>query len=207
MKNIKNIILTIFAVTSLSACTKEVLQTQGQSIGEKYIGASSGSFSALVTTTGVWSASSPYKWLHVSTDLHKGEYAILVDYDSNESTEAIHRFNRKGYVVISTYDKATSDTIFVYQAGLEPLIDLPAEFNASGKDICFVDFNTNLMDAQRPYVKCSADSPYLKEIKWSDDGEHIQFLRDASASGEALLKVEFTDAWGVVTSGTTKIKM
>lgn len=196
MKRIYVIVLSVAAAVLLSSCIKETICTQGHGIGVKTVSAAAGNFSALVTTDGVWSASSPDAWIHVSSKYYKGECAISVNYDSNESTEAAHRFNRKGYVLISTYDRAVSDTIYVRQAGLEPLIGLPAEFYAPEGGEYRVTMVTNLSDNERPSVKCTASGQYVTGVRWSADGEAIEFTRSAEASGESVLTVSFTDAWG-----------
>lgn len=207
--NMKKIYVTIFAAAALllaSSCVKEVISTQGHNLGVKTVGAGAGNFSALVTTTGVWSVSSSEEWLHVSSQYHKGECAISVSYDSNESTEAVHRFNRKGYVLISTYDKATADTIHVRQMGLEPLIVLPEEFDAAAGSLCRVPLVTNLSDSQRPFVQCKSQGPHIGDAVWSSDGEAVEFRTAADASGETVLTVSFTDAWGQIYSDECSIR-
>lgn len=205
MKRILITVLSIAAAALPASCTKEVISTQGLRIGTKTVSAAAGNFSALVTTEGVWSASSPDSWIHLSSKYYKGECAISVSYDSNESTEAVHRFNRKGCVLISTYDKAVCDTIYVLQSGLEPLISLPAEFSAKSKGSYRVSLITNLSDNERPAVKCTVSSSCVSDVRWSADGEAIEFTRTEAASGDAVLTVAFTDAWGQTCSEKCKI--
>ena len=193
MKTTVKILIGVCLAAAALSCTKEVLRTQGGIIATKTVEAGAGSFIILVSADGVWSASTPQEWIHVSPDYHKGEYAVYVEYDTNESTEAIHRFNRAGYIVLNTFDKATSDTVMVHQKGLEPLISLPVSFKAV-QGINRIPLTTNLTDFERPGIGISCSNPAITGMKWTEDGEAIEF--QASEAVPSVIEITYSPVWG-----------
>ena len=191
----------------LASCQKEVQQTTGAVKAQTELSARSGSFVAYVETEGVWSAEALEDWLHVDQAYHKDHYAVEVEYDSNESVPGYMRFNRMGHVVIRTYDGFAADTLVVKQRGSVPVLSF-AEVNlisAEGGDVS-VPFTTNLSDRERPYVRLTTDSAWIKDPVWGRDGVSVSFTAEAGSSREGTVTVTYTDGWGQVTASVCRIR-
>lgn len=203
MKHLSFTLLAIIGVL-LSGCTKEIIGAQGEVIATKVVTAEAGSFTAAIHTYGVWQAVAECDWLHVDSEYKKGEYAITIHYDSNESSETKRRFNRTGCVVIKTYDGYTADTIRVQQMGLVPIINLQnAEVAAEGGKV-IVPLNTNLSDEVRDAIKCSANAEWVQDVQFGYDATSV--IANVKANGgsqrECSITMSFTDGWGQVTNST-----
>ena len=191
----------------LASCQKEVQQTTGAVKAQTELSARSGSFVAYVETEGVWSAEALEDWLHVDQAYHKDHNAVEVEYDSYESVPGYMRFNRMGHVVIRTYDGFAADTLVVKQRGSEPVLSF-AEVNlisAEGGDVS-VPFTTNLSDRERPYVRLTTDSAWIKDPVWGRDGVSVSFTAEPGSSREGTVTVTYTDGWGQVTASVCRIR-
>ena len=119
MKNKLSIFfLSIGLALCLSGCSREVLVTQGKSLGTREVYPAAGDFSVFIKTDGVWSVSSPEKWIHVPEDLFKDASALIVRYDSNESDFITFKPVRKGAIVIQSLGTMVADTLWVLQQGI-----------------------------------------------------------------------------------------
>ena len=164
MKKLLYLMSLTVVVALFASCTKEVLVTTGKVIAEKEVSAEAGSFPVAITTTGVWQATPVDSWLHVEEGLVNGDYAIMISYDSNESTASRRNFNRVGSVVIATYDKVTADTIRVKQRGLTPFMQLQSVVVEATAEHCSVPFDTNLTHEQSPMITCRASEPWVHSV-------------------------------------------
>lgn len=181
--------------------------TTGDSVAEVELPARSGSFMAYIETEGVWAAEALEDWLNVDGSYHKDHYAVEVEYDSNESVPGYMRFNRMGYVVIRTYDGFAADTLVVKQRGSVPVLSF-AEVNLISKEggEVSVPFITNLSDRERPHVRLTTDSAWIKDPVWGRDGVSVSFTAESGTSREGTVTVTYTDGWGQVTASVCRIR-
>lgn len=202
----KRIFLISIILTMALSCTKEVLQTTGERVGEKEVPAASGSFVAFVEAQGVWNARPVEDWLNVDPSWHKDDFAIEVEYDSNESTQSYFRFNRLGHILICTHDGFTVDTLVVRQRGSLPVMTLEesVEVSEDGGEVS-VAFTTNLSDRERPQVELTVDAGWISSLQWGKDGSSIVFNADNGVNREAVVTVTFTDGWGQKTSASCNV--
>ena len=68
----KRILIVLTACLLCASCAKEVLVTSGKVIFETEVESAAGSLDVLVSTDGVWNASSLATWIVVEGDWHKG---------------------------------------------------------------------------------------------------------------------------------------
>lgn len=199
--------ILVAAVIILGACSREVIVPQGRSLGVKEVYPAAGDFSVLVSTEGVWSVSSPEQWIHVPGDWFRDNHAIIVSYDSNESTVGAPRFNRLGHVIVKTYDGAAADTLYIRQQGIEPFLSLDAEnvISSSGGK-CYIPVYTNLTSDQRGSISCVADADWVLSAEFGREGQGISFEAAAGSGRECRLVMSFTDGWGRVSSAETTIR-
>lgn len=208
MKNLLKIMTGLALVSALlCSCKKEVLETQGKSLGVKELYPSAGSFSMYIRTSGVWSVSSPESWIHVPSGFFKDNYGVEVKYDSNESHAGLHRFNRLGHVIIKTYDGATADTLYVRQKGIEPFIAFDEEnIIPSSGGACSIPVHTNLGGEQRGSIVCISSEGWISSPVFGRDCASVEFDAASGASRRASITLAFTDAWGIVTEASCIIK-
>ena len=201
MKNLTKILFGLaLAASLLAGCRKEVLLTQGKSLGEKELPPSAGSFSMFVRTEGVWSVSAAEDWIRVPSGLFKGNYGVEVSYLSNESYAGVHRFNRLGHVIVKTYDGATADTLYVRQRGIEPFIAFDEDNTIPpGGGEFSIPVHTNLGGAQRGSIICTSDAGWISNPVFGKDCASVEFTASQGSSRSAKLTFSFTDAWGLVT--------
>lgn len=198
MKRLFYLMSLAVVVTLFASCTKEVLVTTGEVIAEKVVPAEAGSFPVAITTKGVWQATPVDSWLHVEEGLVNGDYAIMISYDSNESTAGRRNFNRVGSIVIATYDKYTADTIRVKQRGLTPFMQLKSVVVEATATQCTIPFDTNLTHEQHPSIVCRASEPWVSSVAISASNQSLDLLLEENRGVErqATIEVTFTDAWG-----------
>lgn len=195
-------LMSLMAALLFASCTKEVLVTQGKLIAETEVSAAKGGFPVAIATTGVWQAIALDEWLHVDESLVEGNYAVMVNYDSNESTAARRNFNRVGHVVIATHDKYTADTIRVKQRGLTPYMNLTDMVVEDYEVECQVPFDTNLTSEQHPSMVCRATAPWVKRVAIASNGKalDVTFGENLGAERQSNIEITFTDAWGDATT-------
>ena len=198
MKRFYLLTLPVLAVLLAVGCTKEVLVTTGELAAVKEVSAEAGSFPVAISTSGVWRVRPIDDWLHVDESLSSGDYAVMVNYDSNESTPGRRNFNRAGSVVVETYDRYTADTIRVLQRGLTPYMNLTDVVIEPLANSCTVPFDTNLTHAQRPTMKCKASASWVRSVTFGSDNMSLDVTLDINRGAErsCLIEVSFTDAWG-----------
>lgn len=200
MKNVKYMVLATFCAFILVACTKEVLKTSGKVIGERIVSSEAGEFPVLVTTTGVWTASSLSDWIDVQTDMHKDQGTVVVKYGANTSYLGKNCFNRLGKVVISTVDGAECDTLLVKQRGVDPFFNCPQVGQVPLRQGRFsIPVNSNFSDGQRDQLSFHCDAQWVSGISWGYDGKSIAFDVTASTvERSAVIYLKFTPQWGDV---------
>lgn len=202
------IVFTIqVALLLLSGCTKEVLKTSGKVLGERTVSADEGEFPVLVTTTGVWKASSLNDWIKVEDDLHKDQGTVLVRYGANTSYLGKNCFNRLGKLVVETVDGAESDTLFVKQRGIAPFFSCSGigEVPLSGGRFS-VPVSSNFSDTERSRLSFTSDVDWISNISWGYDGKSIAFdVAKGSAQRESVIYLKFTPEWGEIFEGECPI--
>lgn len=200
------LIVTLGLVACLSGCNQEVILTRGKSLGEKEVYPAAGEFSLLVSTSGVWSVSSPESWIHLPSDWFRDDHAVMVAYDSNESVIGAPRFNRLGHVIVKTYDGAAADTLYIKQQGIEPYLEMDAEsrISSSGGG-CFISVRTNLTSSQSGSIVCRADADWISNPVFAREGQGISFEAAPGSGRSCRLEMTFTDGWGLVTRAQTTI--
>ena len=208
----KKTILFFVILWALSACTKWVEPDMtSKRIAECITPASASSTSVCVNpgSEEIWKAESMDKWLNVNFKGYvKGEYAVTISCQSNESTAGRRNFARQGRVLIRTYNHTICDTIVVKQAGLTPdimLVDTSVETSAKE---CLVPLTTNLTDEQRPSISFSADKAWVKTVSIAPDNVHLLVELAQGASGSSLVTMTYKPVWGdpVQASCTITIK-
>lgn len=204
MKRFRILFLTLGLVAGLSGCKQEVILTRGKSLGEKEVYPAAGDFSMLVSTSGVWSVSSPESWIHLPGDWFRDDHAIIVAYDSNESVIGAPRFNRLGHVIVKTYDGAAADTLYIKQQGIEPFLEMDAESRVpSSGGNCFIPVRTNLTSSQGGSIVCRADADWIFSPVFAREGLGISFEAAPGSGRSCRLEMTFTDGWGLVTRAET----
>lgn len=206
MKRLRILLLILGIAAGLAGCKQEVILTGGKSLGVKEVYPAAGDFSLLVSTTGVWSVSSPEPWVHVPGDWFRDDHAIIVAYDSNESVIGAPRFNRLGHVVVKTYDGAAADTLYIKQQGIEPYLEMDTEnpVPSSGGG-CFIPVRTNLTSSQSGSIVCRADADWISNPVFAREGQGISFDAAPGSGRSCRLTMTFTDGWGLVTRAETTI--
>lgn len=193
---------SVFIIMSmvLTSCAKEVLQPIVIDFGKKTVGVDAGSFPVRVSTDCAWYAQAESSWIKVDSEFHESEGTVLVNYDSNASSEGDWRFNRIGYVYIKTYDGGTVGKIAVWQKGIAPAISFPQDniIPAAG-GACRVECMTNLTDSERSRIKISTEAAWITGLEWSRDGRSVKFTAQAGSQRQAEITLRHTDAWGIVT--------
>lgn len=198
--------MTLGLAACLSGCRQEVILTRGKSLGEKQVYPAAGDFSMLVSTSGVWSVSSPEPWIHLPGEWFRDDHAIIVAYDSNESVIGAPRFNRLGHVIVKTWDGAAADTLYIKQQGIEPYLEMDAEtpVPSSGGN-CFIPVRTNLTSSQGGSIVCSADAGWISNPVFAREGAGISFEAAPGSGRSCRLEMAFTDGWGIVTRAQTTL--
>ena len=119
MRNfMKRILIVLTACLLCASCAKEVLVTSGKVIFETEVESAAGSLDVLVSTDGVWNASSLVPWITVEGDWHKGSHVITLNYGSNRSMEGDIRHDRSGKVIVRSFDGGQCDTLIINQRGM-----------------------------------------------------------------------------------------
>jgi hypothetical protein len=201
----------VAALLLLPSCTKEVVGVTGKVINEKYVSAEEGSFPMIVTMDGVWTAEVLEDWLSISEDCKgyiKGDYAVTVNYASNQSTESRRHFNRLGHVVIRSYDGFMADTVLVKQYGLRPYLELPEAVDVPAEALTYaIVLATNLTDEQRPNITCEASAAWVESVALNDAKTALDLVLAPYEGVERSAEVtfRFTDAWGEATEKTCTI--
>lgn len=114
----KRILIVLAACLLCSSCVKEVLVTSGKVIFETEVESGAGSLDVLISTEGVWNASSLAPWIAVDGDWHRDSHVIILNYGSNRSVEGDIRHDRRGKVVVRSYDGGRCDTLIINQRGM-----------------------------------------------------------------------------------------
>ena len=204
-KRLSIFLLAAGLAACLAGCSREVLVTQGKSLGVKEVYPAAGDFSAFINTEGVWSVSSPEAWIHVPGGLFKDPGAVIVSYDSNESVVGAPRFNRLGHVVVKTYDGAAADTLYIRQQGIEPYISLEDTTVPTSGGSCYIPLYTNLTGAQRGSIICTSDAGWISEVSLGPDCRGVVISAAQGSGREGRISVSFKDEWGIETVASCKI--
>ena len=114
----KRILIVLTACLLCASCAKEVLVTSGKVIFETEVDSGAGSLDVLVSTDGVWNASSLVPWIAVEENWHKGSHVITLNYGSNRSIEGDIRHDRRGKVIVRSFDGGQCDTLIINQRGM-----------------------------------------------------------------------------------------
>lgn len=207
----KTYLLSIMvAVLAMFGCTKvEVIDVQGEVLAVKKVPVTAGEFQLPITVKNneklVWKARPVQNWLHVNdTDWKQNAYNLVIRYDSNESSMNVRNFARVGQVVVETYDGFVADTIVVKQRGLIPYMNLADTTVEASVTECEIEFSSNLTDDCRPAMTFSANEDWVESVEYLGCGTHllVKFSANGGAERSAVVKVTFTDAWGVTSEGT-----
>lgn len=197
-------IIAIMAI-SICSCTKiEVIDVQGEVLTEVKVPVTAGEFLLPITvndaTRLAWRARSLSDWLHVlgtNADWKQNAYNITVNYESNESSQYMRNFARKGYLVIETYDGFVADTVVVKQRGITPYMHLEDTTVEATETECTITFDSNLIDDCRQGLVLSAeDADWIESIEYLSNGTQL-FVKFSPNMGTeqrvATLKVVYTD--------------
>ena len=207
----KTYLLSIMvAVLAMFGCTKvQVIDVQGEVLAVKEVPVTAGEFQLPITVNGnenlVWKARPVQNWLHVNdSDWKKNAYNLIVRYDSNESSMNSRNFARVGHVVVETYDGFVADTIVVKQRGLTPYMELADTTVEASVTECEIEFSSNLTDECRPAMTFSANENWVESVEYLGCGTHllVKFSAIGGAERSAVVKVTFTDAWGITSEET-----
>lgn len=199
------LLVIVAAVLSMFGCTKvEVADVQGNLLTVKEVPKTAGTFQLPITVQGddklVWRVRPLDSWLHIDdATWKKNAYNVIVRYDSNESSMNTPNFARVGKLVVETFDEFVVDTVVVKQRGKKPSMKL-LDMTVLASDIkCDIPFNTNLTDECRPGMTFSANENWVESVKFLGDGQHLRvmFTPNSGVERSALIKVTFTDAWGI----------
>lgn len=197
------ILSAIIAMFAICSCSKiEVKEVQGEVLTEKIVPVTAGEFLLPITvndaTRLAWRARSLSDWLHIlgtNGDWKQNAYNITVNYDSNESSQYMRNFARKGYLVIETYDGFVADTVVVKQRGITPYMNLEDKTVEAIDTECKITFDSNLIDDCRSGIELSADADWVESIEYLSNGTEllVKFLPNTEAERVATLKIAFTD--------------
>lgn len=198
-----NRMLICLIMLFLVGCVKENIIPTGKNLGHVEVGCQAGEFPVAVNTEGYWTVKSLCEWISVDSGYRKGDGAFSVRYEGNESFEWVCRFNRRGNVLVKTYDGAVVDTIEVWQKGIDPFIQFENEYVIGAEPSeCTVSMITNLNDEERSRINCASDVPWILDPKWGRDGRSVVFSVTAGHSRSGHITFTHIDQWGVTTSKT-----
>ena len=195
-KRLSIFLLAAGLAACLAGCSREVLVTQGKSLGVKEVYPAAGDFSAFINTEGVWSVSSPEAWIHVPGGLFKDPGAVIVSYDSNESVVG---------APLKTYDGAAADTLYIRQQGIEPYISLEDTAVSASGGSCYIPLYTNLTGAQRGSISCTSDAGWISGVSLGPDCRGLVISVAPGSGREGRISVSFKDEWGIETVASCKI--
>lgn len=193
-------LLLIFAVIICTSCAKTELQPTYLDLGKKTVGIEAGNFPVKITVEGVWYAESEASWIDIDSSLHDSDGTFSVRYESNASSEGDWRFNRKGVVLVKTFDGAVVGSITVLQKGIEPEITFaPVNKIPIAGGECKIPFITNLTDSERSGISFTCVESWINDIRWSMDGRSVDLTASAGQARQAVITMVYTDAWGIST--------
>ena len=121
----KKIIYMVLLSVLMFACTKSVEivdpYSPGSCIGKVELGATAGSISVSVETSGDWRVETADPWLSIDIKGRTGNGAFTVCYESNESDVMNLKSGRIGKVAIRLADSRKVDTLVFVQQGFYPV--------------------------------------------------------------------------------------
>lgn len=208
-------ILLLLVPLALLACKKtpepEIEIGKYGSSTSVTIGSEAGTQAVTITSDGTWNANLTYStrtWASIEGPAEgSGNGSVTVKYKANDGLP------RQGVLLVSSPSKATIDTVYLKQYGMEPQCDLLSDtlrFSCvAGADSTLLDTNIPISEAERFQV----DVNYQSGEDWltpvlRDNLERLAIQVSENTKFQertAVVTVSFTDDWGRPVTASTVV--